>query len=242
MALRAYPQNYTEIWLHFGDIPGANSPMATVQLPEMSVIGPNAAPREYSFHGEFNSLHIAFRLGGEKPFLGYSPSEFDDAPIPIDDLLPGNRVQQLWDMTPYGPLAQVCALERFLAARFQPEQDIEARTRYGIDIIRQSWGRVNVAQLAETLNLSERQLLRSFKLETGLTPKKIMRLVRFNGALLHVNQSQVPNFTHIAMEHGYTDQSHFIREFTHFAGITPTAFLKRRDTLGFLHDEWEHYR
>jgi len=240
-SLRAYPQNFTEIWIHFGDIPCFLLSEQLNQLPAMSLIGPNSTPKEYIFEGNFNSLHIAFRLGGEKPFIGYSPIDFPTTPIMLSDVFPCWKVQYLWDMTRLAPLQQVIAIEQLLAFSFQPDFSIDDRTQYGIEIVRRNWGQVEVTQLAEGLNISERQLLRSFKLETGLTTNKIIRLNRFKGTLLHLNQLYKPNFAQLALEHGYSDQPHFIREFSKFAGISPTAFLKRRETLGFLQDQWIKY-
>jgi len=210
-------------------------------MPAMCLIGPNSTPKEYIFEGNFNSLHIAFRLGGERPFLGYPPAEFQDIPIPLDSLLPRWSVQAICELALFSPLQQVIALEYLLGLGFQHEFTMDTRIQQGINIIQQSWGRVHVSQLADQLNLSDRQVLRAFRAETGLTPKKIIRLKRFSGTLLHINQIRLPYFTRIALEHGYSDQSHFIREFTHFTGITPTTFLKRRETVGFLLDEWPPY-
>jgi len=240
-SLRAYPQNYTEIWIHFADIPFYISSGKPAYMPAMCLIGPNSAPKEYVFEGNFNSLHIAFRLGGEKPFLGYLPAEFQDTPLPLDSLLPRWKVQAICELALSSPLQQVITLEYLLALGFQYDFDMDTRIQQGINIIHQHRGRVDVMQLAHQLNLSERQLLRNVKFETGLTPKKIIRLKRFSSVLLHVNQTPLPDFTRIALEHGYSDQSHFIREFAHFAGITPTTFLKRRETVGFLLDEWPTY-
>ena len=240
--LRAYPQNYTEIWIHFADVPLYTSSSNLERMPAMCLIGPDSAPKEYLFEGNFNSLHIAFRLGGEKPFLGYSPVDFQDIPIPLDMLFPKWKVQCIWDMALFSPLQFVIALEHLLALGFQHELAMDTRIENGINIIQQSWGRVPVMLLADQLNLSDRQLLRAFKFETGLTPKKIIRLKRFSGTLLHINQMQKPDFARIALEHGYSDQSHLIREFTTFAGITPTTFLKRREAVDFLLDEWPSYQ
>ena len=58
---------------------------------------------------------------------------------------------------------------------------------------------------------------------TGLQPKLLAKINRFQHSLALVNSS-AQNLTSIAIEAGYFDQSHFIREFKSFTGITPNTF------------------
>ncbi|HEV8539016.1 MAG TPA: AraC family transcriptional regulator, partial [Bacteroidota bacterium] len=46
--------------------------------------------------------------------------------------------------------------------------------------------------------------------------------------------SNAKNLTGVAYDCGYYDQSHFIREFKDFAGITPTKYLSETRTLNNL--------
>ena len=238
--LRVYPQNYTEIWLHFAQIPGARNAQQDIILPSMSIIGPNSKPIEYHFRGKTDSIHIAFRLGGDVPFLTYSPIDYDANPIALADVLPLNRIQQLHDLEGLAPIERIVRLELLLSTWFNNLRVLSRRTKHGLCLIDTSHGNIKVADVASSLNLSERQTLRSFKMETGLTPKSIARMYRFCGTIRHINQEQKPSISAIAYEHGYTDQSRLIRDFVQFSGITPSQFLARRSLSG-LHQEWEPY-
>lgn len=75
--------------------------------------------------------------------------------------------------------------------------------------------------------LSIRQLERNVKKYTGLTPKNISKLGRFYNVLEQIKFKQFDiNFTELAFENKFADQSHLIREFKSFSDISPGQFIK----------------
>jgi AraC-like DNA-binding protein len=82
-----------------------------------------------------------------------------------------------------------------------------------------------VASVARALEIGKRHLERRFLHRVGLTPKRYTTLRRFERAVSRVQGSA--SLTSDALEAGYYDQSHLIREFRCFAGTTPTDYLKR---------------
>lgn len=76
-------------------------------------------------------------------------------------------------------------------------------------------------------NLSVRQLERKVKAYTGLTPKNISRMGRFYSVLEYMKFRQFSiEFCELALEHNFSDQSHFIKEFKFFTESTPKDFIK----------------
>ena len=82
-----------------------------------------------------------------------------------------------------------------------------------------------VESLAETACLSERQFRRVFIEHVGLSPKQLIRIQRFYGLAKELIRSKEKSFDALLYHYGYTDHSHFYREFRHFAGMSPTAFI-----------------
>ena len=72
-------------------------------------------------------------------------------------------------------------------------------------------------------NISSRYLNQLFIQYTGLAPKLFCKINRFQYSLQLINNNE-DKLTGIAYDAGYFDQSHFIREFKMFTGITPTSF------------------
>jgi AraC-like DNA-binding protein len=80
-------------------------------------------------------------------------------------------------------------------------------------------------------NISERHLERKFKAFVGVSPKKLQRIIRFEKSLSLLKNAQYSDLTQIGYDLGYTDQSHFIKDFKSFAGLSPYTFLSK-NTLG----------
>ncbi len=72
-------------------------------------------------------------------------------------------------------------------------------------------------------NISTRYLNMLFTQYTGLPPKLFCKINRFQQSLVLVNNNE-EKLTDVAYSSGYFDQSHFIREFKQFTGLTPNAF------------------
>ena len=81
-----------------------------------------------------------------------------------------------------------------------------------------------MAAVARELGLSERQLERRLLTRTGLTPKRYASLRRFERAASALNGAE--SLAQLALEAGYYDQSHFIREFSRYAGTSPGRFVR----------------
>jgi AraC-like DNA-binding protein len=76
-------------------------------------------------------------------------------------------------------------------------------------------------------NLSIRQLERKVKTYTGLTPKNLSKIGRFYSILEYMKFRQFNiQFSQLAFEHKFSDQSHFIKEFKSFCNETPSKFIK----------------
>ena len=84
-----------------------------------------------------------------------------------------------------------------------------------------------IRQLAQMLNISERELNRSFHLHSGEPPTTIWRKMRLSyGHWLLVNTTK--RVTRIAFECGFSDGSHFCRWFKRTYNESPIEFRNRR--------------
>jgi AraC-like DNA-binding protein len=89
-----------------------------------------------------------------------------------------------------------------------------------------------IAEMAARLGVSVRRLERAFQHTVGLTPKMFARISRFQrvAAILDGAPEEAPanRLASVALECGYYDQSHLVRDVRAFAGDTPVAL---RDAL-----------
>lgn len=86
----------------------------------------------------------------------------------------------------------------------------------------------SVQEISSKVNISQRQLERKFRELIGVSPKQYLRLTRINKVMQLLEQNQHLTLTDIAYYCGFFDQAHFIKDFKHITGHTPTSFINDR--------------
>jgi AraC-like DNA-binding protein len=93
-------------------------------------------------------------------------------------------------------------------------------------------GLVSLDQLVKLTGYTERHIERMFNESVGISPKKFGNIIKLHHFLKHLkNGSNNKNLTAIAYEAGYADQSHLIKEFKKFTGMTPKTYINKADKL-----------
>lgn len=80
-------------------------------------------------------------------------------------------------------------------------------------------------QIVDSYPKTQKHFIDQMKVFCGLTPKVFHRIVRFNEILQQIRQEKKINWSQIAYQFGYSDQSHFIKEFKEFSGFNPQEFI-----------------
>jgi AraC-like DNA-binding protein len=87
------------------------------------------------------------------------------------------------------------------------------------------------------LFISPRQLRRRFASAVGFGPKRLQRILRFQGFLALANAGGDVPLARFAAEAGYADQAHLTRECGRLSGLSPSAFLaETASSCGATHD------
>jgi AraC-like DNA-binding protein len=105
--------------------------------------------------------------------------------------------------------------------------DFDEKVAAAAGIIEQNSGEVKISGLAQTVNLSARQLERRFKQSSGLTPKQFARVRRFRATAVFLAENEKVNWAERAAEMGFTDQSHLSHEFVSVTGRSPNSFADK---------------
>ena len=94
-------------------------------------------------------------------------------------------------------------------------------------------GDVPIGMLAGEVGWSARHLTNRFHAEVGLRPKEAARVARFDRARRRLTAGV--RLADVAAGAGYFDQAHFAREFTAFAGCSPSRWMA--EEIGFVQDQ-----
>ena len=216
---------------------GAESPRA---VPEVVLVAPHTRPgKRLQMLGDVDTFTIHFEPTGLHRLFGLPLQGLADHALAAPDAL-GTAVLRLRDRLAQAPdfdarvacatawLGQRLAaarpadgLDALVATRLTPGMGPAAATDHG-----------RVALWARQLGWSERHLHRRFIERTGLPPSLHGRLLRFQSLMQAHARAPASPLTQLALEAGYFDQSHCIRDCRAFTSQPPGAFLAAWPDLG----------
>lgn len=151
---------------------------------------------------------------------------------PLEQYLPSLRepLRRMVGVQPSDAAALIEAVENYLLAqrKSSPEPADDAFDG-AVDTIVSSGGMVTVSSLAGTAGMSPRHFRRAFTQIVGINPKGFIRIIRLQNVLrvLRSSDSVVHDWCRAVLDYGYYDQTHFIKEFKAFCGMTPSAYARR---------------
>jgi len=112
-------------------------------------------------------------------------------------------------------------LEHFISDLYNHTTIDITTVREAIELLYSTGGQFWVNELAERCYISVSQLERRLKYFTGLSPKSLARLIRFDTACSGLVDNSSNRLTDLAHNLGYIDQAHFNHDFKMFTGRTP---------------------
>ncbi|MBP7415492.1 MAG: AraC family transcriptional regulator [Pyrinomonadaceae bacterium] len=202
---------------HLGDV-AEIQPRSIVagQLTSSLVIGPS---------GETDMFGV--RLHSESAFslLGISMFEIRDQIVDLHDVI-GSIEDELFEKLAAvnGFNERIAVFEQYLfTLKVRP---VVTELTECVSILRSTNGAKQIAHCAADLRWSERRLERTFNEQIGLSPKLFARIIRFQTLLANADKNNLTLLDN-AFAAGYYDQSHMIRDFRNFAGVTPMEYFGR---------------
>jgi len=184
----------------------------------LRVIGTMTRERRFNFPKGVCLTGIRFRPGMAGSFLGISPAVFTDLSVPLEDLW-SRRARELKNRLDEARSIQEAM--RILLHDLPVCGVIANPVQKAIEALAAADGNADLHTVAHQANLSPRQFRRRCLEECGLTPKRLCRVLRFRHACRMADAAARPNWCFIALEAGYFDQAHLIRDFQEFTGLTP---------------------
>ena len=167
-------------------------------------------------HASMLGVHL--RPGAARAFIGVAAHELADSHVDLADLWSPAAAESLRDALCSARHAseRFDIMERALRERLRPSlaQPVHLRTLLSASTVRDA---------AAASGKSQRSFIRGFAAEVGLTPKLFLRIRRFNRAFALARAAPGMDGAELALACGYFDQSHLIRDFKQFAGLTPAA-------------------
>lgn len=176
-------------------------------------------------------ISVRFKPYGLYPFTDVDLGETIDGTIEPSQLF-GRDILYLEEelFESKGITEKIRLIEKFFIHKLvKGKRDIDAVFDFCVHEIVRSKGSVGIADLANRFNVSIKTIERKFKAKLGVSPKKYSRIVRLFHSLKIPKEST--NLTWVALDNGFYDQAHFIKEVKQFTGMTPKEYFSIDRTI-----------
>jgi AraC-like DNA-binding protein len=225
------PDGTIELMFNFGDDYAQIVDEKKVQVKGSHIIGIRKQSLLISQTHKQNIFSVRFKPGGSYPFFRIPAYLFSNTFITIDDLLTTDYTileDQLANAK--SNEARVQLMNLFLLAKLDTLPDAFLFVAKCSKALLQNPA-IKINDLACQFNTNYKMMERRFNTVLGLTPSELLKIKRFNDAVLAMYSCRHHSLTDIAYECGYYDQSHFIREFKQLSHFTPREFLQEQFTI-----------
>lgn len=199
------------------------------QVQDVVVDGFFNRKASYSNRADFlGTIVVGFKPWGIQPYLDMNIGEFSNQNVDMAHFYP-RQVRIIEDQirTMENDEQRVGVIEQFLLEIIRPHQS-DNLIKHAVQLIGMTHGQMPIGMLAKQHYLSEKQFKRRFIQTVGIPPKHYSRIVRLQNILVRLDSRQFKSLD-IALEAGFFDQAHFIKEFKEFTNFTPKEYLNNKD-------------
>jgi AraC-like DNA-binding protein len=88
---------------------------------------------------------------------------------------------------------------------------------------------VSLQDFNMSISISQKSFIQKFKKHFQITPKEYLKLKQVNYAIQLLQNNNAEKLINVGLDSGFYDQSHFIRVFKKFCGVTPKQFVKEKE-------------
>lgn len=220
------PGTGAELYFHYGTpfrLRGADGPVAPLAAGHLLCL--RRAVADLAPQPGVGFVAVRFRAGAVGRFVPMAESALRDEAPSFDEVWgpEGRRLQErLSEAADWN--ARAALLQRFLLARVRARA-ADPWVEAGMSLAYREGGRLRVEGLADRLGLGRRQLERRWRAQTGQSPAEFARLARFQRTVRRLMLDRRARVVDAALEGGYWDQAHFVRDFAGRVGMPPGAWL-----------------
>ncbi|MCX6050240.1 MAG: helix-turn-helix transcriptional regulator [Chloroflexi bacterium] len=176
--------------------------------------------------GKGQVFSIKFKPGAFFPFVQTPIDRFTDRSIRCEEIFgPASQALEAALLALDDEAAMVEMVENFLRERLPAEDEQVVMVNQIIDQIIADRTIIKVDELVRQCNLHKRTLQRLFSQYVGMSPKWVIKIYRLQEAAEQLTDGAAPAWAQMALELGYFDQAHFIKDFKAIIGLSPTEYV-----------------
>jgi len=195
------------------------------------VYGPSRDVFSHRLSGRVQGLGVRFRPGCFRVFLDGPVSDIADRSVPLRDVFGPAAIPAAESVrAAAGDAQMVRAIDNLLIANPVRLSPAARQAAEAVESIARDPGITRVVQLCADTGLTTRSIQRLFAEHVGCPPKWAIRIYRLNDAAQRLVTEGEPDYAGLAVRLGYSDQSHFIRDFRTVTGQSPADYTRTART------------
>jgi AraC-like DNA-binding protein len=208
-------------------IVGGDAREIVLNAGEAFVAGAHLRPALSRSMGAQAGIHVFLPLASLRRLVGVPLDRLLDRVVPLDALLGGDATRFCAALVEANDMdRRIALLDAALIRRFAARPVLPAAQRHALALLH-SRPDLDIAEVARDIGWSRKHLADRVRDATGVGPRSWRRLIRFERLVGGMASEQAPDWADLAIATGYCDQSHMIREFREFAGMTPGDYRAR---------------
>lgn len=209
---------------------------ATLPHPNVHLVVEQGQARIYGVHhGRFvrelagldQVFGIKFKAGGFYPFFRKPVAQLLNQSLDVTACFGADGAELKGQVLAAPNFEAMCATAEAILLRHLPSADAKvARVSILLERIAQDTAIVSVDDVQALSGLNKRGLQRLFQKYVGVGPKWVIQRYRLHEAIAQVQAGKTLGWTDLALELGYFDQAHFVRDFRQLVGMAPGEYEK----------------
>ena len=191
------------------------------------LFGQTVLPESLTIQEEFTLIAYFFKPYSLIPLFGVPAPELTDRPVDLNLLFPqpsGELQERLLNADTIKDM--IGLLDDFVFNLINRSKTASPLIKFATTQIANNPSKESLSLIQNELHITERTFQRMFERNVGVAPNLYRRICQFNSAFTQLNNRGHHKLSDIAFQHGYADQSHYIRAFREFTNITPAAYLR----------------
>jgi AraC-like DNA-binding protein len=190
-----------------------------------SLKGATSKPAMVYMEPTYSHVAVSFFPHAVKALFGVDGNEIIDEVLDLHHFFPRDVIEKIIDAR--NNHTRVSLLDAYLLKRLSVMKPVDWRVINFLYLCPAT----HYGRLLKHYGISERQFERKFLQSIGLTPSYYKRVVRFENALHRIQHNHYRSLADLAYELGYSDQSHFNREFKQLSGSTPLLLTTKEELV-----------
>jgi len=233
------PDGTMKLIFHYGDLYWHHPENKDSFLqPRCFLIGQLTRPYVVEPTGNTGTFVVRFHPNGFLPFATFPIKEMENTPVPLEQLY-GEKGKELEEaiLNALTTVDRISIVENFLLDHLTDLKTIDKIIKSAVDTILTTNGQISVADMSKKNHIHRRQLARKFSSAIGLSPKQLSKTIRLQTTLKKLLTEKGLKFTDLAYDNEYFDQSHFIKDFKEFTGVSPKEFYGDQLKMSLIFDK-----